>query len=600
MDIKKRELTEKSDCIGRTCPVMIIPSDRRQKIYTSLIKSKSDVSISVDVSGGLALLGVSAIDWAGLASVVVGELHHEGWNLDLLEGFTVDNDGVRRGIIITGIIIGENDPDRGRKFREDADKLSALLSRLAVGRAGIISLLNRASDRVECYQGILEELDRIYYGEIPDGILGPAGQLVLFISSRSDQYLLARKNSDLAWIVKTNHDLLEKVRKKGGIPFYRIRNIRATTEHLTGINIVGYERDISFQKLITTLSVAWPGATVRHQRRYTTADGIVSIRVEMTGPNGMSATREELKTVRDYLQKLLVSRGIERLDAIHHYGGTEHIGRALLPLLIKECRTTGINQAYIAVESTSTFDAELKMLLVTKADNATDVKDHDSRILTLVRNLSSQKGIGVKSFKSPTRRDDIWVDVFDFVVEREQFAHIEDAYTIVKHVIRQSFGEFRDFDQGMRLNDVNMLESIKKLLPEIPETIITDFYYSLEDFLRASSPPEETAQQIRLAFRTISDLIPIKSNTTIVSKEDVMGKRRAMATLFCIARRGECKNMEALLSIVRDFTVTASIIRWSGIVSVLLRVQESSRGLSPEKREAIFTSLSERLNEEND
>lgn len=402
MDINKVEPPDADDCIGKTCPVVIIPRDRRQKIYETLIKSKSNVSISVNVSGGLALLGVSAVDWAGLASVVVGELHHEGWNLDLLEGFTVETDGVRRGIIITGIIIGENDQERGRKFRKDADKLSALLQRLAVGRAGIISLLNRASDRVECYQGILEELDRIYYGEIPEEILGPAGQLVLFISSRSDQYLLARKNADLAWIVKTNYDLLEKVRKKGGIPFYRIRNIRATSEHLTGINIVGFERDISFQKLITTLSVAWPGATIRHQRRYTTADGIVSIRVEMTGPYGMSATREELKTVRDYLQKLLVSRGIERLDAIHHYGGTEHIGRALLPLLIKECRTTGINQAYIAMESTSTFDAELKMLLVTRADDHGDVKDHDSRILTLVRNLSSQKGIGVKSFKSPT------------------------------------------------------------------------------------------------------------------------------------------------------------------------------------------------------
>ncbi|PIE53620.1 hypothetical protein CSA37_00185 [Candidatus Fermentibacteria bacterium] len=596
MNPENRETDSKLH-IGDTCPVVIIPGERRRRIYADLIDSEEDVSITVDVSDNLALLGVSAVDWAGLASVVVGELHHEGWNLDLLEGFTVERNGVRRGIIITGIILQNEQTVRGQKFRKDAEKLSTLLKRLAVGRAGIISLLNRSSDRVECYQGILEELDRIYYGNIPEGILGPSGQLVLFISSRSDQYLLARKKDDLAWIVKTNHDLVEKVRKKGGVPYYRIRNIRATSEHLTGINIVGYERDISFQKLITTLSVAWPGATVRHQRRYTTADGIVSIRVELTGPNGMSATREELKVVRSYLKKLLVSRGIDRLRTIHHYGGTEHIGRALLPLLIKECRTTGINQAYIAMESTTTFDAELKMLLVTRAVDAADIQEHDGKILTLVRSLSQTKGIGVKSFKSPTRRGDIWVDIFDFVVEREQFFHMEDAYSIVKQAVRESFGEFRDFDQGMRLNDVNMLDTIKQMLPEIPETVTTDFYYSLEDFLRASSPAEELAQHISVAFRTMNELLSCNVGRAVVNCEDVMGRKRSIATLFCVASLRECRHMEALLAIVRDFTVTASIIRWSGAVSVLLRVQRSSRGLPPEESEAILETITKRLNE---
>ncbi len=596
MDNGKDMLSKRPYCVGDTCPVVVIPARRRESIYMSLLDSSKDVSLVVDVADGLALLGVSALDWAGLASVVLGELHHEGWNLDLLEGFTVDHKGARRGIIITGIIIGDHQ-ERGEKFRRDSGKLSNLLERLAVGRAGIISLLNRSSDRVETYEGILEELDRIYYGDIPEEITGENGQLVLFISSRSDQYLLARKHADLAWIVKTNYDLLEKVRNKGGTPFYRIRNIRAVGEHLTGINIVGYERDISFQNLITTLSVAWPGATVRHQRRYTTSDGIVSIRVEMTGPNGMSASREELKLIREYLRKLLVSRGIDRLHAIHHYGGTEHIGRALLPLLIKECRSTGMNQAYIAMESITTFNAELKMLLVTLGENQGDIKDHDSRILTLVRELSSQRGIGVKSFKSPSRREDVWVDVFDFVVEREQFDQMEDAYSMVKQVVKDSFGEFRDFDQGMRLNDVNRLETIRKILSDLPETVVTDFYYSLEDFMRASVPEEEVAAHIRLAFDTISALIPEQGQATRLTFREVPGKKGVVATLICCARRGDCRNMDALLATVRDFTVTASIIRWSGVVSVVLRVQESGHGLSPETRESVLKSISERLNE---
>lgn len=581
-------------CFGETCPVVVIPSHRRQQIYTTLFNSEEEVSITVDVKDGLALLGVSAVDWAGLASIVIGELHHEGWNLDLLEGFTVEKQGTRRGIIITGIIINDSE-ERGIKFREDANKLSKLLQRLAVGRAGVISLLDRSADRVECYQGMLEELGRIYHGNIPEGILGKKGQLVLFISSRSDQYLLARKKSDLAWIVKTNHDLVENVRTKGGAPFYRIRNIRAKGEHLTGINIVGYERDISLQDLTAALSVSWPGATVSHQRKYTTHDGIVSIRVEMTGPNGMSATRTDLKVIREYLRKLLISRGIERLHRVHHYGGTEHIGRALLPLLIKECRSTGINQAYIALENITTFNAELKLLLVTSADQDSNAQDHDTRILKLVKNLSIQRGIGVNSFKSPSRRQDVWVDVFDFVAEREHFDQIEDAYSIVKHAIQESFGDFRDFDQGMRLNDTNQLDEIRKELSDIPETVVTDFYYSLEDFMRASVPVLELSMHIRLLFETISTLLSRNSFPETVTCEEVPGRNRPAASLFCCARKGECKNMEGLLEVVRDFTVTASIIRWSGAVSVLLRVQENGHALPPEKRDTIFKKISERL-----
>jgi len=591
---KEQEEKDQTSRFGETCPVMVIPGHRRQQIYSALFNSRKNVSITVDVRDGLALLGVSAVDWAGLGSIVIGELHHEGWNLDLLEGFTVERKGIRRGIIITGIIINDSE-ERGRKFREDAHKLSELLQRLAVGREGVISLLDRSADRVECYQGMLEELGRIYHGKIPDGILGKKGQLVLFISSRSDQYLLARKISDLAWIVKTNHDLVEKVRTKGGAPFYRIRNIRARGEHLTGINIVGYERDISFQDLTASLSVAWPGATVSHQRKYTTHDGIVSIRVEMTGPNGMSANRSDLKVIREYLRKLLVSRGIERLHRVHHYGGTEHIGRALLPLLIRECRTTGINQAYITIENTTTFNAELKLLLVTSTVGDSQAGDHDSRILQLVKNLSLTRGMGVNSFKSPSRREDVWVDVFDFVAEREHFDQMEDVFSIVKQAIQDSFGDFRDFDQGMRLNDVNQLEKIRKELADIPETVVTDFYYSLEDFMRASVSEKELSMHIRLLFETLSSLLVRDGPKGKISSEEVPGKNRPSATLICCARKGECRDMEGLLAVVRDFTVTASIIRWSGAVSVLFRVQENGRALEPGKKEAVLSAITERL-----
>jgi hypothetical protein len=189
------------------------------------------------------------------------------------------------------------------------------------------------------------------------------------------------------------------------------------------------------------------------------------------------------------------------------------------------------------------------------------------------------------------------VDIFDFVVEREQFDQMEDAYSIVKQVVKDSFGEFRDFDQGMRLNDVHRLESIRKMLSDIPETVVTDFYYSLEDFMRASVPEEEIAEHIRIAFDTISQLIPIPGSRVSLAFLDIFGRKGPAATLICCAMRGECRSIEALLATVRDYTVTASIIRWSGITSVVLRVQDKGRGLSPDKRTEILDTITERLNE---
>ncbi len=69
----------------------------------------------------------------------------------------------------------------------------------------------------------------------------------------------------------------------------------------------------------------------------------------------------------------------------------------------------------------------------------------------------------------------------------------------------------------------------------------------------------------------------------------------SFSTLFCCSRKGTCNNMEELLALVRDYTVTASIIRWSGAVAVLLRVQQKSRALPADLRDNIYKAISERL-----
>jgi len=579
---------------SRACPGDVIPVDTRSRIYDRLLEGEAGsapkVEVEIDAEAGLTLVGVAAVDWPGLATIVLSELHHLGWNLDVLEGFAVEDEGRRRGVIITGI--RNDDPARAARFEADARKMADLLGRLAMGRAGTVSLLGRAAERLERFEEVRMALESLYDGRtVPEDIMGEGGELVLFISSRSDQYLMERRPDDLAWIIKTNYELVGRVRNKGGKPFFRIRNLRTEKEHLTGINIAGFEREISFQDVLTALNHAWSGASVKHQRRYSTEDGVVSIRVEMSGPTGLSATREEQQKIRSVLKQLLVSNELERLKRIHRYGGRENYARAVIPLLLRECEASSMSQAYIARVASSTFHAELKLILVSVSGNR---QGHDSLVIELVKALDSREGLTVVSFKSPSRHRDRWVDIIDITVQRDAYSDLESAYSAIKEAIQSTYGDFRDFDMGMRLMDVSKVRELQEMLKEIPSTIVNDFYYRLEDFLRASASVDELAGHIRLAFDCLSELFRSDKPYLAPRSIDLGPKEKPSATLFCCCRKGKPGWFHDLLEVVKDYRVTASVIEWSESSAVLLRVKGPEGALDEDERMRALSGLSAR------
>ncbi|MCK5115764.1 MAG: hypothetical protein KAR44_04135 [Candidatus Aegiribacteria sp.] len=581
----------KADMIHGVCPISIIPAERRSTIFNELLDMDKSCDTKVVINqkedDDLVLVGVGAIDWPGLATVVLSELHHSGWNLDLLEGFALKSDGIRRGFVITGI--RDEDSERRDAFVSDAGKMADLLANLARGRAGTISLLSRAAERLERFEEVSVALEELYSDEnVPAGILGEKGELVLFISSRSDEYLAERKAIDLAWIIKANFQLVNLVRTSAGKPQFAVKNLKTPREHLTGINIAGFERDISFQNCVTALTHAWYGASIRHQRRYTTRDGVISIRIEMTGPSGLSATRTEQTVIRRSLKKLLVAHELEKLKRIHQYGGSEHYARALIPLLKKECETTGLNQAYLAIVSSTTFQAQLKLVLVSRQENS---GAHDTKIIDMVGSINSKKGLAVVSFRSPSNYRDIWVDLMNVTVEREDFAEMEDAYRSIKLAIEENFGQFRDFDRGMRLNDVRQLKEIRSELTEIPDNVITDFYYHIEDFLRASITVNELSQHIKLIYDSISSYLANRSSSENPCSCNAMKVERQIATLICFVCESEVVVFQHLLEAVKEYTVNVSIIEWADVSAILFRIQKNGKGLSDEELADVIQKL---------
>jgi hypothetical protein len=308
----------------------------------------------------------------------------------------------------------------------------------------------------------------------------------------------------------------------------------------------------------------------------------------MTGPSGLSATRAEQTVIKRSLKKLLVSHELEKLKRIYRYGGGEHYARALIPLLIRESETTGLNQAYIAVVSSTTFQAQLKLVLVSRQP---DSDTHDEKIIDLVGSINSIRGLAVVSFRSPSNYDQAWVDILNISVEREDFAEMEDAYRGIKLAIEEHFGQFRDFDRGMRLNDVRQLKEIRSRLSDIPDNVITDFYYHIEDFLRASISVDELSEHIRLVYDSISSFLTSRGELHPPSSLDIMQSGRKIATLICMVSDSETVGFQHLLEAVKEFKVNVSIIEWSGVAAILFRIQKNGTGLSSDELENVTQRL---------
>ncbi len=590
----KGSVCDMKELLDGVCPGSCIPETTRARIYARLIEESRaagnlpTVTVETD-EDDFAILAVTAADWPGLATICLSAMQYRGWNLDFVEAFAVTDGDVRRGFVFAGIRDG--DKARRSRFGEDSLMMQGFLEKLAEGRSDTLSLMARASERLEIYEKVKAQVKAHFKDRpVPEALGGPNGELILFISSRSDEYLRERKPEDLAHMVITNLELVQGVRARRGRALFKIRNIRTTREHLTGINIAGYERDISFQDSLTALSFAWPGATIRHQRRYTTGDGIISIRIEMSGPSGLAASREELRKMSETLQRLLVRNELERLKKIRRYGGREHYARALIPLLLKECETTRLSQVYIALETTSTFVAELKILLVVSADG---IEEHDGKILALVGSIDRLEGMAVVSFKSPSNYGQKWVDLLDVTVQRDAYPEIEDAYDAIKKSMEETIGLFRDFDMGMRLNDVKQLREIRDLLPDIPDSAVTDFYYCLEDFLRASAPVEELALHIRLAFETMSDALRAGKEFIPPASVTVVNEGVPVASLFCCVLPERAHTFQVLLDAVKEYRVTASLIDWSGLHSVLLRVHDRGGPLPGDGVDKVLSDLAD-------
>ncbi|GAH63961.1 unnamed protein product, partial [marine sediment metagenome] len=82
----------------------------------------------------------------------------------------------------------------------------------------------------------------------------PEGETFKFFASRSKAYISERSPKDLAMQIINNYKIQQDVLdSKGEIQIY-VKNIKTTKEHLTGISVGVFEKDMLLKGIINSIS----------------------------------------------------------------------------------------------------------------------------------------------------------------------------------------------------------------------------------------------------------------------------------------------------------------------------------------------------------
>lgn len=561
------------------------PQDKKREIISSLLKNyanskKSTIFHLPTIRKNsklpfLLTLSIVSSDWPGLSDSCIGVLHERGWNISYIEAFVADWNEKKLGIILLGLEIKSK--KELNEFLKDKNHILRNLQIVATGSGAKSSLLAGETKKLEIYGNVMEQIKKMVRNKKErQGILKDEGEAFKFFSSRSESYLEERKYQDLAQQIVKNYRLQNLVRKTGGRPQFWIKNIKTKREHLTGITIAAFERDISLNDWLAAIYQAVPGYNIKYNKEFVTEDGIVVYRIEMCDKHDKPYSKRKIYAIKKALDKAQITRRMERFRWMEQMGGFEHYMRAIIPFLVKEFSSSYKPQVYINVINMTSELAKFKILLVTESPS----QKKPSYGYTITERLEKVRGIDIISVKPPKKYGKAEVSIIDIGAKLDMFSTIEKVYRIIRKTIRNVIGEFRDFDKGMRVMEVTKLMKVKKMLKEYAENFVREFYYRLDDFYRIGAEPEEIAEQIKLGIKGL-EIYENKKQRYILIKKDIASKsgdsKEANATILVIVCSSKINLLSRILKLLRDFTITLSKIERRDVNVIIIKGQKNDQ-----------------------
>jgi len=551
---------------------------RELATYVNLIAREKQEPDSVQLDtvvekrnrGGVVTFTVLAPDWAGLLDSIVSVIHERDYNLGYLQGFLADRG--KYGVITVSFELNQ----AGMKnFLEQQETIEKLLKSMARSDKVIMKLLRGEARKLQKYREVIATLRDLCSPDEVGEVIGEEAER--FFASRPGAYIEERKPEDLAAQILLNYRFQHLVMEQGGVRV-RIDNIQTSKELLTTVSVVGLDREIALDDVLQALREFLPNFQRKYDKEFVTEDGVAVFRVEIQTEDGKWVDDDQLTELELSLTEKLSQK--KRRVPLDVRVGAELFGRLAIPQLLREANVSQRPQVYILPEFSRSDFAMFKILLVAPVKG----KKIGELAISCVNRLNRIGGLFVTSATQPVSKEGKEVDIIDIRADTAVFEESEEIYRTIKGCLREELGDFRDFDEGLRVLDVERLKELTEMLGAkgIDKKFTRDFYYNIEDFFRVSSSEEEIASHIALAWKAYRDFR--KRREKIVKHGET--KR---ASLFCVVEEKEKMDMDMYVAPLRDYDFFLTQLDEPGATVLMFSIGKDAHALSAADVERLLS-----------
>lgn len=572
----------------------IFPQPQQQALLVQLLhiyeNSKKKVVIQLEELGEKKLpltvvMGVLAEDWTGMANSILGIIHQKHGNVLFMKGFTLTFEDRKLGLVLLSFLI-QTAEDYGR-FLKDKNNLLTALKEASQGTLGKTLLLEDETIKFEIYNQTIKTIKKMYREPDIDEIIGENGETLKFFSSRSREYLQERKLSDLAGLVIDNYRFQKLVRDGLADKKIKIKNFETLDEKLTGITFVCWEENFSVENFLKTLDFIVPGHIIKHHKSFVSTEKILVYRIEIVDSHNQPLNPDAIKSIESSLEKLISTSVDEKFSQIKSVGGYEHYARAIIPFLMEELKVTGISQVFLSVEKKTEFMMQLKLILVSRQSKRNSLNK-------LIRMLECRKGIEILSVTPPRLyQKQTEVNILNLKITLAEFVSIAAIFQTIKNILKNLYGQVRDFDEGLRDSDMRSLMELTAEVRTLDPLLIKEIYYNFDEIYRLETAPKVMAEIMKLVCATIKAAKKEEMDRVIVKYKNIRHpfKNEFIKTIFVISYVKEKKILSKFINYMRDIEVYFTRIEWEQRFYLILILKKENLALPADEIQRIKTEV---------
>lgn len=541
-------------------------SKKKEVIILEQLNDKEEIPATI-------VLGALAEDWPGMSNSILGIVHHRSRNVLFVKGFTVEYKDRTIGLMI--LCFRLNSRQELDEFLGEKKELIKKIKAAAVGTPSKYLLLEDETIKFEIYNDIVNRIKASCDSQEIVKIIGEDGEALKFVSSRSREYLEERRINDLAQLIIDNYRFQRLVESGKSPEVIKIDNLTTKYEKLTGITFVCKEELFSVEDFLKTLNYIVPGHIIKHHKSFVNPENVLVYRIEIVDRYGDPLKPQMTHKIEKMLQKLIVTSTSKKFLPIKAIGGFEHYARAIIPFLKMELKKTHLTQVFINADKRTDFSIDIKLIVVS-------FQQGERRIHQLISRLEELQGIEINSSIPPKLyQDNIEIDILKLAVNLADFSTIRDIFNSLKEIIREVYGQIRDFDEGFREIDFKLLNELLEKLSSVKMQIVRDIFFNFDELYRIETPFEVLYEVIRQSAKIVE-----KSKTATTEKVifKIKNLKELNRTIFIISFAGQKKILSKIIGRLKKFNIYFTKIEWDQRSYFILIIHHGEQSLS---RDAI-------------